>query len=41
MTPTRMLARFAIPSLPIGRGGGLPAEARAILDQAGISLPSL
>lgn len=31
----------AIPSLPIGRGGGLPAEARAILDQAGISLPSL
>ncbi|WP_456952839.1 hypothetical protein [Lysobacter sp. HA35] len=30
-----------IPSRPISNGNGLPPEARAVLDQAGISLPSL
>jgi hypothetical protein len=30
-----------ITSRPIGNGGGLPPEARAVLDQAGISLPGL
>jgi hypothetical protein len=30
-----------IPSRPISGGGGLPAEARAILEQAGLSLPTL
>ncbi|AXK72150.1 hypothetical protein DWG18_07545 [Lysobacter sp. TY2-98] len=30
-----------IPSRPIGNGNGLPPEARAILEQAGMSLPAL
>lgn len=30
-----------IPSRPIGNGNGLPPEARAVLDQAGFSLPGL
>lgn len=30
-----------IPSRPVGGGNGLPAEARALLDQHGISLPGL
>lgn len=30
-----------IPSRPVGGGHGLPADARAILDQAGIALPAL